>query len=251
MADGVLPSTHRINLRDDGAKGQQYPVVLDAGDTVPTNGQSGFAKGAHFIDTNAANDAQWLMNFGTVASCNFDVYQGVRVTDAAAGGQIYGGGDTVPTDGVAGWAPNARFIDTNANSYWSQYQNFGGAITADFDRIQTARDVYGAADGQMFGTGMVVPAGAGWGSGAAFFRACASKTYGFGIFINSGGPITADFVGILTAGDAFPSAGASASKLAAGALHIDTNQAVASASTAWGINTGGPITASYTRVTLA
>ena len=222
MADGVLPSTHRINLRDDGAKGQQYPVVLDAGVTVPTDGQSGYAKGAHFIHTSGANDATWYMNFGTAASCNFDAYQGVRDLSASSGGQVISAGDAVPTG--AGYAPNALHVDTNAAAHRGILQNYGTAATADFDTGQLVRDVSGGANGVMFATGTHVPIGAGWGSGAAFVRACSSKTYSFGLFGNTGGAVTADFLGILTAGDAFPTAGLSASHIATGALHFDTDQ---------------------------
>ena len=181
MADGVLPSTHRINLRDDGAKGQQYPVALDAGDTVPTNGQSGFAKGAHFIDTNAANDAQWLMNFGTVASCNFDVVQGIRDTAGGADGLMAGTGTALPSGTGTDFGSGALFVRSTAarTAAAELYFNTGGAITATFRSVLAA------------GNSIPDSTQGGFAKGAEYFDTDAAVHLSH--LQNFGGPVTTSF----------------------------------------------------------
>jgi len=47
-------------------------ILFDHGTTVPTDGTSDYAPGCIFQDTDAAADASFLINQGTLASCNFD-----------------------------------------------------------------------------------------------------------------------------------------------------------------------------------
>ena len=61
-------------------KGQDNVILTDGsgnalfahGTTVPTDGDTGYATGGFFADTNGGNDTAILVNEGTSTSCNFN-----------------------------------------------------------------------------------------------------------------------------------------------------------------------------------
>lgn len=58
------------------------------------------------------------------------------------GGWTRGAGTTVPTDGTAGWAPGAVFIDTDASENAQVYRNVGTKTSCNFDLLgETAGEI--------------------------------------------------------------------------------------------------------------
>jgi len=74
-------------------------------------------------------------------------------------------GATVPTDGTAGWDPNALFIHIDATNQFSEglYVNFGTAASCNFDALEltTATGAYRSRT-----SGTAAPTGAGYNKGA-------------------------------------------------------------------------------------
>ena len=68
--DGIVktPDTTAVTVVLEDSRG----VLLAYGDTVPTDAETGYAKGCIFIDTNATAGAVMLANEGDADSCDFN-----------------------------------------------------------------------------------------------------------------------------------------------------------------------------------
>lgn len=132
--DDVSRATARANVWDRTANSGSIDCIIDAGETVPTDGDAGWYPGALFFDTNASdNNSYWYMNTGTAASCNFDVLQMATVREDY---QTLGSGSTTPTDGTAGWEANALFVYTGgANSADRLWTNTNTSSACTFEAI--------------------------------------------------------------------------------------------------------------------
>lgn len=66
-----MPAQLKHTLKS-GSPGMPEGVRIDAGDTVPTNGVSGFPKGSLFIKTDGGVGTTIYINEGSISSCNFN-----------------------------------------------------------------------------------------------------------------------------------------------------------------------------------
>lgn len=105
------------------------------GNTVPTDGDAGYAVGCLFCDTNAGTGAVMFVNEGTLASCDFNigVPSGGDITAVVAGAGLTGGAtsgsatlNVINTDGKI--TVGADSIDITADSLVDADINSAAAI---------------------------------------------------------------------------------------------------------------------------
>ena len=65
---GRISSLLKIREPVNGLEG----YLMASGDTVPTDGESGFATGCYFAHTDGGNGTAAYINEGTYASCDFN-----------------------------------------------------------------------------------------------------------------------------------------------------------------------------------
>ena len=63
-----IASLLKIGVPVNGKEG----LLSSSGDTVPTDGESGFATGCYFAHTDGGNGTAAYINEGTYASCDFN-----------------------------------------------------------------------------------------------------------------------------------------------------------------------------------
>ena len=173
------------------AKSGQYGTMGDSGPTIPSDGETGFAKWCMFFHTDGAGLADaWYINTGTAVTAAFLAVE----LNTTSGNLAFIDGTAVPTGD--GYEPNAHFIDTDAvvTGGKMNYANYGTAITAAFQVAQFVKNPANDVAGQLVGGGATVPSDstAGWATNAMFIQSTGT-TSTTRWYINVGGPVTSNF----------------------------------------------------------